>query len=90
MGMVNQGDAGVGIAAGTLIDGRYKVVRPIGQGGNGMVHEVEHLMTCLLYTSSTRPAPSTDYCVPRRRGYLVTRGRDSPSGTWSIAAEFMQ
>ncbi len=43
--MVNQGDAGVGIAAGTLIDGRYKVVRPIGQGGNGMVHEVEHLMT---------------------------------------------
>ncbi|MEO7331135.1 MAG: protein kinase [Minicystis sp.] len=45
MGMVNQRDASGGIAAGTLIDGRYKVIRPIGQGGNGMVHEVEHLMT---------------------------------------------
>jgi hypothetical protein len=45
MGMVNQDDAAAGIAAGTLIDGRYRVVRPIGQGGNGMVHEVEHLMT---------------------------------------------
>jgi serine/threonine-protein kinase len=45
MGMVNQDGAGPGIAAGTLIDGRYRVVRPIGQGGNGMVHEVEHLMT---------------------------------------------
>src|SRR6185369_15726142 len=30
---------------GTVIDGRYKVVRTIGQGGNGMVYEVEHVRT---------------------------------------------
>ncbi|MFO0760241.1 MAG: protein kinase [Byssovorax sp.] len=45
MAMVNQDGAVFGIAAGTLIDGRYRVVRPIGQGGNGMVHEVEHTLT---------------------------------------------
>jgi serine/threonine-protein kinase len=33
------------IAAGTVIDGRYRIVRPLGHGGNGMVHEVVHLMT---------------------------------------------
>src|SRR3954469_21169115 len=33
------------IAPGTVIDGRYKVVRPIGQGGNGLVYEVEHVRT---------------------------------------------
>jgi eukaryotic-like serine/threonine-protein kinase len=33
------------IAPGTVIDGRYKVVRPIGQGGNGAVYEVEHTRT---------------------------------------------
>ena len=33
------------IARGTVIDGRYKVVRSIGQGGNGMVYEVEHART---------------------------------------------
>ena len=33
------------IAAGTVIDGRYKVVRSIGQGGNGLVYEVEHTRT---------------------------------------------
>src|SRR4051812_40418057 len=30
------------IAPGTVIDGRYRVIRCIGQGGNGMVYEVEH------------------------------------------------
>lgn len=33
------------IAPGTVIDGRYRVVRSIGQGGNGMVYEVEHTRT---------------------------------------------
>ena len=33
------------IAPGTVIDGRYRVVRAIGQGGNGMVYEVEHTRT---------------------------------------------
>jgi serine/threonine-protein kinase len=33
------------IAPGTVVDGRYKVVRGIGQGGNGMVYEVEHART---------------------------------------------
>src|SRR5262245_40256545 len=28
--------------AGTVIDGRYRIVRPIGHGGNGLVYEVEH------------------------------------------------
>src|SRR5262245_52207121 len=34
-----------GIAPGTVVDGRYRVIRSIGQGGNGLVHEVEHLLT---------------------------------------------
>jgi serine/threonine-protein kinase len=33
------------MAPGTVVDGRYKVVRTIGQGGNGMVYEVEHART---------------------------------------------
>ncbi len=33
------------IAAGTVIDGRYRIVRALGHGGNGVVHEVVHLMT---------------------------------------------
>ncbi len=33
------------ITPGTVIDGRYRVIRTIGQGGNGLVHEVEHLLT---------------------------------------------
>ena len=33
------------IAPGTVVDGRYKVVRSIGQGGNGLVYEVEHTRT---------------------------------------------
>jgi serine/threonine protein kinase len=33
------------IAPGTIVDGRYKIVRAIGQGGNGMVYEVEHART---------------------------------------------
>src|SRR4029078_4316027 len=34
-----------GPSPGTVIDGRYKIVRFIGQGGNGLVHEVEHIRT---------------------------------------------
>jgi serine/threonine-protein kinase len=34
-----------GLSAGTVVDGRYKIVRFIGQGGNGLVHEVEHVWT---------------------------------------------
>src|SRR6185503_8689565 len=46
MGKVDENDgAKAGLAPGTLIDGRYKVVRFIGQGGNGLVHEVEHVLT---------------------------------------------
>jgi len=30
---------------GTIVDGRYRVLRLIGGGGNGLVHEVEHLRT---------------------------------------------
>jgi serine/threonine-protein kinase len=34
-----------GLSPGSVIDGRYKIVRFIGQGGNGLVHEVEHVWT---------------------------------------------
>lgn len=30
---------------GTIVDGRYRVLRLIGGGGNGLVHEVEHMRT---------------------------------------------
>ena len=33
------------IAPDTVVDGRYRVVRSIGQGGNGLVYEVEHTRT---------------------------------------------
>ncbi|APR86194.1 Serine/threonine-protein kinase pkn3 [Minicystis rosea] len=33
------------IAPGTIVDGRYRVIRSIGQGGNGLVYEVEHTRT---------------------------------------------
>src|SRR5262249_12080145 len=33
------------IAPGTVVDGRYRIVRSIGQGGNGAVYEVEHVRT---------------------------------------------
>ena len=33
------------LAAGTLVDGRYKVLRVIGVGGTGVVYEVEHQRT---------------------------------------------
>jgi serine/threonine-protein kinase len=33
------------IAPGTIIDGRYRVIRSIGQGGNGLVYEIEHTRT---------------------------------------------
>lgn len=33
------------IAPGTVVDARYKIVRAIGQGGNGAVYEVEHVRT---------------------------------------------
>jgi serine/threonine-protein kinase len=36
---------GQGLVPGVVIDGRYKVVRFLGQGGNGLVHEVEHMLT---------------------------------------------
>ncbi|MEP7124186.1 MAG: protein kinase [Byssovorax sp.] len=45
MSKQNPDDAPQEIAAGTVIDGRYRIVRPLGHGGNGMVHEVVHLMT---------------------------------------------
>jgi serine/threonine-protein kinase len=38
-------DEASGIAPGTVIDGRYKIVRAIGQGGNGLIHEVVHVLT---------------------------------------------
>ncbi|MCC6556814.1 MAG: protein kinase [Polyangiaceae bacterium] len=42
---LSQDAAPRGYPAGTVIDGRYKVVRFIGQGGAGLVHEVEHART---------------------------------------------
>ncbi len=45
MSKQNPDDPPQEIAAGTVIDGRYRIVRAIGHGGNGMVHEVVHLMT---------------------------------------------
>jgi serine/threonine-protein kinase len=33
------------IPPGTVVDGRYRIVRHIGQGGNGMVYEVDHVRT---------------------------------------------
>ena len=32
-------------APGSIVDGRYRVIRFLNQGGNGVVHEVEHLRT---------------------------------------------
>src|SRR5262245_52681294 len=34
-----------GFPTGTVVDHRYKIVRFIGQGGAGLVHEVEHTRT---------------------------------------------
>lgn len=45
MGKVDENQGSQGHAPGTVIDGRYKVVRFIGSGGNGLVHEVEHVLT---------------------------------------------
>src|SRR3954468_13083414 len=44
MAKLNQ-EADDEIAPGTIIDGRYRVIRSIGQGGNGLVYEVEHTRT---------------------------------------------
>ncbi len=33
------------LTPGTIVDGRYRVLRFLNQGGNGVVHEVEHLRT---------------------------------------------
>ncbi|HEY4119082.1 MAG TPA: protein kinase [Byssovorax sp.] len=41
----NSQASGADLAPGTVIDGRYKVVKSLGQGGNGLVHEVEHVRT---------------------------------------------
>lgn len=35
----------VSLSPGTIVDGRYRVIRFLNQGGNGVVHEVEHLRT---------------------------------------------
>ncbi len=40
-----QQQAAATIAPGMVIDERYRVVRVLGQGGNGLVHEVEHTRT---------------------------------------------
>lgn len=40
-----KGQATAALRVGEVIDARYKVVRLIGQGGNGVVHEVEHVLT---------------------------------------------
>lgn len=40
-----QDQAAHGLNVGSVVDGRYKIVRFIGQGGNGLVYEVEHART---------------------------------------------
>jgi serine/threonine protein kinase len=45
MAKVTEHFEGDEIAAGTVVDGRYRIVRPIGQGGAGLVYEVEHTRT---------------------------------------------
>jgi serine/threonine-protein kinase len=45
MAKLDEKEGTQGLAPGTLVDGRYKVVRFIGSGGNGHVHEVEHVLT---------------------------------------------
>ncbi|MBK8255847.1 MAG: protein kinase [Polyangiaceae bacterium] len=39
------GLAGPQLAPGVVIDGRYKIIRFLNQGGAGVVHEVEHVRT---------------------------------------------
>lgn len=46
------------LAAGTVIDGRYKVQRVIGVGGTGIVYEVEHLRTGQALALKTLLDPS--------------------------------
>jgi serine/threonine-protein kinase len=45
MAKLSQEAAARGFPTGTVVDGRYKIVRFIGQGGAGLVHEVEHVRT---------------------------------------------
>ena len=55
------------LAPGTVIDGRYRIVRFLNQGGAGVVHEVEHL----LVAEGIEPVRFEDRVEAQRLGSVV-------------------
>src|SRR4051812_20429827 len=84
-----------GLAPGTTFDGRYKVVRFIGQGGNGVVHEVEHVHTgrrlalkSLVDESGKarleQEGRASSLMQTRRATKITDMGRDSKLGLYMV------
>ena len=81
---------GTGIGPGTVIGGRFEVLRELGRGGFGVVFEArDRELGRLVAVKVVRPgAASTRACSaprPRRRPRSTTR-TSSPSTTWAAPA----